>query len=143
MLRWSEDQLREHRAKRQGRAEAKTEAQQHGAAPKRPKYGNRKVTIDGMVFDSKAEGARYCELKRHQEGAIIFGLKCQVPFSLEVNGHLICRYIADFEYLDIEGARIIEDVKGVRTREYSMKAKLMKAIHGITIKEIRKGQKRG
>lgn len=143
MLRWSEDQLREHHAKRQGRAEAMQEAKQHVAAPKRAKYGNKKVEIDGRVFDSRAEGARYIELKRLQEGGVISCLKCQESFTLQINQYLICRYIADFVYLDADGCRVVEDVKGVRTDAYILKKKLMKAIHGIDIKEITKVARRG
>ena len=46
------------------------------------KYGNRKVTVDGVVFDSKREAARYKELKLLQEAGEIKGLQMQVPFEL-------------------------------------------------------------
>lgn len=141
MLRWTEDQLREHHAKRQTRDEAKQEARQHQADAKRPKYRNKKTTVGGRVFDSKAEAARFVELTRQQEAGLIFGLQCQVPFALEVNRQLICKYVADFVYINADGSRVVEDVKGVRTRDYAIKAKLMKAIHGIAIKEVRKTKK--
>ena len=141
MLRWTEDQLREHHAKRQSRAEAMQEAKQHQAEPKRPKYRNKKTAIGGRVFDSKAEAARFVELTRQQEAGLIFGLQCQVPFTLEVNRQLICKYVADFVYINADGSRVVEDVKGVRTRDYAIKAKLMKAIYGITVKEVRKTKK--
>ena len=117
-------------------------AKQDSVAAARPKYGNKKVMIGGKKFDSKAEGARYVELRRLQEGGVITGLKCQEAFALPVNGVMICKYIADFVYFDCNGARIVEDVKGVRTRDYIIKAKLMKAIHGIEIQEIRKTRRR-
>ena len=138
MLRWSDDQLREYHSKRQGRAEAHAEARQHQKEVKRPKYNNRKTSIDGRTFDSKLEAARYVELKRLQEGGIISGLQCQVPFALEINGNLICKYVCDFRYVDIDGRTVTEDAKGMRTREYTLKKKLMKAIHGIEIREFRK-----
>ena len=144
MLRWTEDQLREHHAKRQSRAEAMQEAKQHQAEPKRPKYRNKKTAIGGRVFDSKAEAARFVELTRQQEAGLIFGLQCQVPFTLEVNGQLICKYIADFVYINEHGSRVVEDVKSrvtERLRDYVIKKKLMKAIHGITVKEVRKTRK--
>ena len=138
MLRWSDDQLREYHSKRQGRAEAHAEARRHQKEVKRPKYRNRKTSIDGRTFDSKLEAARYVELKRLQEGGIISGLQCQVPFALEINGNLICKYVCDFHYVDIDGKTVTEDAKGMRTREYTLKKKLMKAIHGIEIREFRK-----
>ena len=131
MLRWTDEQLAAYREAQRGLAAPKQEAA-------RPKYRNKKTTIDGRTFDSKLEASRYVDLKRHMEGGIIFGLKCQEPFTLEVNGQLICKYIADFVYVDSDGNRVVEDAKGVRTRDYLLKKKLMRAIYGIDIKEFRR-----
>lgn len=136
MLRWTEDQMREYHAKRQGKKEAKAEAKAHQKDQPRAKYRNKKTHIDGKKFDSKAEADRYIELKRMQEGSLIFDLKCQVPFVLEVNRHPICKYVADFVYVDVDGNRVVEDVKGFRTRDYVLKKKLMLAVHGIAIHEF-------
>ena len=137
MLRWTPDQLKEYR-KRQSRSQANAEARQHQEDQPRTKYRNKKTQIGGRMFDSKLEAARYCELKRLQEGGIISGLQCQVPYKLEVNGNLVCTYRADFVYLDIDKRRVVEDAKGVRTKEYILKRKLMKAILGIEIQEYRR-----
>jgi len=51
-----------------------------------------------------------------------------------VYGQHICDYVADFTYMDHSGF-VVEDVKGVRTRIYSMKKKLLKAVYNIKIKE--------
>jgi len=75
---WSEDDLREYHAKRQGRAEAKQEARQHQVEARRSKYRNKKIQIDGRTFDSKLEAKRYVELKRLQEAGVISALQCQV-----------------------------------------------------------------
>ena len=138
MLRWSEEQLREHHAKRQGMAEAMAEAKSHQADKPRAKYRNKKTTVGDRVFDSKLEAGRFVSLKRLQESNLISGLQCQVSFSIEVNGLLVCKYVADFVYLDIDGRRVVEDAKGVRTRDYILKKKLMKAVHGIEIIEFRR-----
>ena len=46
-------------------------------------------------------------------------------------------YVADFVYHDAEsGEMIVEDSKGVRTKDYVIKRKLMLLIHGIRIKEV-------
>lgn len=139
MLRWTEDQMREYHAKRQGKKEAQAEAKAHQKDQPRAKYRNKKMAVDGHTFDSKLEAGRYVELKRMQEAGLIFGLQTQVPFVLEVNRQLICKYVADFVYVDIDGNRVVEDAKGVRTRDYLLKKKLMRAIHGIDIREFRKG----
>uniref|UniRef100_UPI004024EFF0 DUF1064 domain-containing protein n=1 Tax=Prevotellamassilia timonensis TaxID=1852370 RepID=UPI004024EFF0 len=48
-----------------------------------------------------------------------------------------CRYIADFVYTDCTtGQTVVEDTKGVRTKEYIIKRKLMLHVHGIRIKEV-------
>lgn len=106
------------------------------------KYGAIKTTIGGIVFASKAEGARYVELKRQEEAGLIFNLQCQVPFALEIAGVLICKYVADFVYLNEHASRVVEDVKGVRTDVYSIKAKLMKAIYGVAVQEVKVTRKK-
>ena len=47
-----------------------------------------------------------------------------------------CAYYADFDYIDKNGRHIVEDTKGVKTKEYIIKRKLMLYIHGIRISEI-------
>lgn len=48
-----------------------------------------------------------------------------------------CKYIADFVYTDNEtGQTVVEDTKGVQTKEYIIKRKLMLYLHGIRIKEV-------
>ena len=108
------------------------------------KYNN--VKIDG--YDSKKEYRRAKELKLLEKKGIITGLQEQVKYELispqyrfyEVQGvrkmlrkkKLIERgvyYIADFVYYR-------EDTKGVRTKEYIIKRKLMLYVHGIKIKEV-------
>ena len=138
ILRWSDEQLAAYRALRTAVANDAPIV-----PPARAKYGNKKVTIDGKKFDSKAEGARYVELKRLQEGGVISGLKTQEEFALPVNGVLVCKYLADFCYVDSDGIRVVEDVKGGPvTPVYTLKKKLMKAIHGIEIKEVRRAKRK-
>ena len=48
-----------------------------------------------------------------------------------------CAYVADFKYQDAHtGKLIIEDTKGVKTKDYIIKRKLMLSVYGIKIKEI-------
>ena len=44
-------------------------------------------------------------------------------------------YIADFVYKDAEGREVVEDCKGMRTRDYLLKRKLMLFRFGIRIME--------
>lgn len=102
---------------------------------KRPKYGNRKVTVDGVTWDSQREYKRWLSLWQRQKLGLIRELRRQVTFRLIVNGMLVCRYVADFTYVE-SGKRVVEDAKGFRTPEYKLKSKLMQACYGITIREV-------
>lgn len=101
------------------------------------KYRNRKVVIDGVTFDSKAEASRFGTLKLRERIGEITDLELQVRFPLVVNGTKVTTYVADFRYREVStGAVIVEDVKGVRTPVYKLKKKLMQAVHGIEVVEI-------
>jgi Protein of unknown function (DUF1064) len=53
---------------------------------------------------------------------------------LVVNGTLVTTYIADFSYRE-KGIFTVEDSKGMPTPAYVIKKKLLKAVHGIAVKE--------
>ena len=102
---------------------------------KKNKFRNIKVEYEGIKFDSKKELFRYKQLKMLLKGGLIKDLQLQPKFKMEVQGKLICTYIADFSYT-MKGNYIVEDVKGVRTPVFNLKFKLMKAIHDIDIEII-------
>lgn len=100
------------------------------------KYGVAPVserTHGGIVFASKGEMKRWLELKQLERAGVIKGLRHQVSYLLAYNGHKICKYVADFEYTE-NGKPVIEDFKGVITQIFRIKAKLMKAFHGVDIR---------
>lgn len=122
---------------------------------KKSKYGSRKVTRDGITYDSIKEYHRHCELKLLERAGQITDLQTQVPFELipaqyetfERYGKKGQRlkdgkkcveqsvvYKADFVYIE-DGKEVVEDSKGVRTPDYIIKRKLMRHILGIKIKE--------
>lgn len=101
----------------------------------RNKYRAKRTTLDGITFDSKREAIRYAALKMEQVAGRITHLALQPSFDLKVNGELICRYRGDFIYFR-DGKRILEDVKGVKTRDYIIKKKLMRAIYSIEVVEV-------
>jgi len=104
---------------------------------KATKYGSKKVTVDGISFDSITEAARYLELLDRQKRGEISGLLTQVPIALrDSNLKRIGLYNADLSYtIASTGEHIIEDVKGVRTAVFNLKAKMV-AASGIDIKII-------
>lgn len=108
---------------------------------KRSKYNARKVRIDGITFDSKAEADRYAQLVLLQRAGKISNLQRQVEFVLipaqKIDRKCVeraCKYKADFVYLE-NGKRVVEDVKGLKTKDYIIKRKLMLYVHGIRIRE--------
>lgn len=101
-------------------------------AKRKHKFAAKKTIVDGIVFPSKKEARRYGELKLLERAGKIKDIKRQVPFKIVIT----TRYVADFVYVDcFDGAEIVEDVKGYKTREYLRKKKLMAEQHGITIRE--------
>ena len=119
------------------------------------KYGNVKSEIDGEVFDSRKEARRYIMLQWLLQAGRIKDLKRQVRFVLvpaqrepdkigprggRKPGKLLEKevvYMADFVYTDTEtGETVVEDTKGMRTKDYIIKRKLMLYVHGIRIREI-------
>lgn len=97
---------------------------------KKSKYGNKKTTLDGFVFDSKKESNRYFNLKLKMLSGLITDLQVQVEFQLST-----CKYIADFTYYE-NGVYVVEDVKGHKTAIYRLKKKMMFEELGIEIKEV-------
>lgn len=106
---------------------------------KRSKYHAVKVTVDNIVFDSKAEAARYHELKLMEKAGLIEALELQPAYVLTVrNGERdvsVGLYRADFRYWQ-GGDVVVEDVKGMKTPVYQLKKKMVEAIYGIKIHEI-------
>lgn len=83
-----------------------------------------RTTADGLVFDSANEMKRYLFLKEKEEAGQIFDLELQPLYDLKgPDGSLICRYRADFKYLE-NNALVVEDYKGAITPEFRLKRKL-------------------
>ena len=100
------------------------------------KYRNKKTEIDGIVFDSKKEARRYSELKLLVKAGELVSFDRQVFFPIMFEGQLLCKYVADFVTYSNHGLRTVEDVKGMRTRIYQLKKKMMRIINRIEIVEI-------
>ena len=124
----------------------------------RRKYGNEKLNIDGKNFDSKKEYNRYCELKLMEQAGLIEDVAHQVKFVLipaqyelseevytkgprkgqKKDGKLLereCSYYADFTYKK-NGKLVVEDTKGMITKDYILKRKMMLYFYGIRIREV-------
>lgn len=109
-----------------------------GFAKPRAKFGNTKVTRGGEVYHSKREADRHGQLRLLEGVGRIRNLRRQVKYRLEVNRVLICTYTADYVYDETtpQGwVEIVEDVKGYPNDRWPMKKKLMRACHGIEVRE--------
>lgn len=152
MMRMTDAQLAEFRAKRGmnrtnavGPTPAAAQPMLPVVAAKRAnKYGNRRTEVDGITFDSRAEAARWLDLKALEKAGLITQLQRQVRYELVPKGKdsegkavRAVAYVADFVYLD-KGKTVVEDVKGMSTPVYRLKARLMKHVHGVEIREVHK-----
>lgn len=120
--------------------------------PKPTKY--RSLRTNG--YASKKEAKRAAELKLLERAGVIRLLREQVTYELiPQQKELIvlkgqkpkvieraCSYVADFVYEEPIGggwalhSLVVEDCKGMRTREYIIKRKLLLWMHVIRIREI-------
>lgn len=126
------------------------------------KYNTKKVTVNGITYDSKKEARRHAQLLEMEQNGEISDLRRQVKFDLipaqyetyeryGKKGQRLkdgkrciekgCSYVADFVYKKNENL-VVEDTKGYRnpsTAGYAyfvLKRKLMLWVHGIQIKEV-------
>ncbi len=113
-------------------------------AGKRNLYGAQKVEIDGIKFDSQAEGKRYIQLKALEKAGEIVDLRIQVEFQILPAQDKFgkkerpVKYVCDFSYRDRNGVHVVEDVKSAptKTREYIIKRKMLLFFHGIIVREV-------
>lgn len=108
---------------------------------RRSKFNNRPLRCKaGSMHQSTSEARRCDELHLMQSGGLIRELIAhpQVRFRLDVDGHHICDYLADFVYFDNErNCEVVEDVKGHQTEVSKFKLKLMAAVHGVNVELVR------
>lgn len=93
----------------------------------RTKYNVMKIAIRGIVYDSKAEGQRHRDLSLMEKAGKIealhyHGLRFHLGWS---DKRRLITYIPDFTYLE-DGVLIAEEVKGVRVRDWPVRAALFK-----------------
>lgn len=109
------------------------------------KFQAKSCIVDGIRFPSKLQAQRYGELKLLARAGKIRDLWLEVRIPIVVNGMKVCVYVADFRYEELLVSKrgemptyrvVVEDAKGVKTAVYQLKKRLMKAVHGITIREF-------
>lgn len=146
-LRWTDEQHQAWKNREAARSAAQQNANAAGGdgglregngsspaavAPK-AKYHNRKTN----GYDSAKEAKRGAALEMLERAGQIRDLRRQVRFELvgKQDRERAAHYVADFVYTEANGGYVVEDTKGVRTRDYVLKRKLMLERYGIRIRE--------
>jgi len=107
------------------------------------KYGNIKITIDNITFDSKKEAEKYSELKLLQKAGEIKEFQVHPRFLLfkgfkkDGKKYRPIYYIADFDVTYADDSREIIDIKPydektgkyLLTRNFRDKAKMFDALY--------------
>lgn len=124
--------------------------------PKKNKYGNNKVTVDGVTYDSVGEHQRFCFLKLLERAGEIKDLQYHKEFELipPIRKEILCKmkngttytrvtneprvYEADFTYTIVAtGEEVVEDFKGVETKLFLFKADLFYHLYKKHIKIVK------
>ena len=95
------------------------------------------ITFD--YFHSTGEAKRYATLLLFESTGKISSLRTQVRFPLYTIGPSglktkVCDYIADFEYDDHDGRRVVEEFKGGMTDVAALKLKWFERQYGFAPK---------
>lgn len=125
-------------------------AKQYRQRGKRSKYGNKKVGLGGITFDSKAEARYFKELQLRERAKDISFFRLQPKFQVmpkfEKDGkkHQAIHYIADFEIHHLDGSIEVVDVKSEATitQVFRIKEKLFhkKFPHKLTLVKWENGR---
>lgn len=121
------------------------------------KYRNKKILIDGILFDSTKEGQAYLVLKQKQNNGIISDLTLQPKWELQPKltetyiKHLktkdkLCErtilqpivYTADFSFM-FNDKLVVIDVKGSRftiSKDFPLRIKMLKYHYGLDVDVI-------
>lgn len=120
-------------------------------AKRKSKYNAKKVVVDGITFDSKAESQYYLILKQLKKEGKIKDFKCQVAYELipgyrDNTGKKIrnTQYVADFVVMYPDGTEEIIDVKGakgIQTDVFKIKKKLFEWLYKTPIKIVTVNEK--
>jgi hypothetical protein len=92
---------------------------------KKPKYHNKRIRVDGILFDSQKEADYYSELKLQLRAGVIRGF-CRQPEFILLEGFAGRQpeiYKADFIVFNLDGTAEIIDVKGIETEVFRIKQK--------------------
>ena len=90
------------------------------------------------MFDSSKEAKRYGELAMLERAGIIFDLKLQPSFIVQIAGKPFCKYTADFIYKNADRV-VIEEIKSSGSAKdvaYRLRRKAAELYYGIKVTEV-------
>lgn len=131
-LRWTEEEYMKYQRK-------------HGSdnvlePVKKSKYNNKRIRVDGILFDSKLEADFYSDLKLQLKAGVIRGF-CRQPEFILVEGFGARKpviYKADFIVFNLDGTVDIIDTKGYETETFRIKHKqFLNKFPGLELKIIK------
>lgn len=132
-LRWTEEEYREFQLKRGS-------SNIFEPVKKQSKYRNKRVMVDGILFDSQKEADYYSELKLQLMAGDILGF-CRQPEFILVEGFAERKpvtYRADFIVFHLDGTFEIIDTKGFETEIFKIKHKqFLNKFPGLEIKIVK------
>jgi hypothetical protein len=85
------------------------------------KFHAKPTTIDNIKFASKLEARYYQHLLLLQRGGAVVGFMRQVPLHFKSGN----KYVMDFLIFNSDGTCVAVDVKGVETKEFKIKRRLI------------------
>lgn len=96
------------------------------------KFFAEPTELDGIRFDSKKEAKYYQQLKlRVKAGEVLFFLR-QTPFHLPGG----VTYRVDFQEFHADGTVHFTDVKGMQTKDFIMKKKMVEDLYPVEIEIV-------
>jgi hypothetical protein len=100
----------------------------------RHKFNAKPCTADDIKFPSQLEKNYYYRLKRLQQaGEVLFFIRQP---SFDLGGGV--KYSADFLEFHADGTCHFVDCKGVETKEFIMKKKLVESLYPVKIEVVKK-----
>lgn len=109
---------------------------------KRAKYGNTKIVVDGITFDSKAEARYYKILKRKGISFMpLSGTYCAMQENVLLQDSFYCEgqkiaainYRADFVLYEDGKVKKVVDVKGYQDAISMLKMKMFASRYGFPV----------
>ena len=117
-MRMTEDEYMEYQRKNKG-------GNIYEPVKKKSKYNNKRIRVDGILFDSKLEADYYSELKIQLQAGVIKGF-CRQPEFVLIAGFADRKpvtYRADFIVFNLDGTAEVIDTKGIETEVFKIKEK--------------------